>query len=147
MRKTAKIFTGILLVVIFLSGALVLLLTFGNPSFDSTSITNAGFAIFAGCASVCFSWARNFEEKSISNKIRLCGERFFFTSLCFVVASLFKFIYLNRIHLINTSVLNHLNLVFPVLNIFSGIIFLAAYISAWTAIIEVISLLLRKVFD
>src|SRR6476620_6894173 len=96
MRNILRISIGIFLAFIFLSGALFILMTFGNPSFDPTSITNAGFAVFAGCASVCFSWARNTEDPKVAGKIKLSGERFFFSSLCFVVASLLKFITLHR---------------------------------------------------
>ncbi len=147
MRNTIRIIVGIFLVFIFLSGALFILMTFGNPSFDTTSITNAGFAVFAGCASVCFSWARNTEDAKAAGKIKLSGERFFFSSLCFVVASLLKFITLHREQLINSKILDIVHYFFPVLNILGGIIFLAAYVAAWTSIIEVLNRLLRRVFD
>lgn len=147
MRKTAKVIIGIFLVFIFLSGALFILITFGNRSFDTTSITNAGFAIFAGCASVCFSWARNIDERIISHKIRLSGERFFFSSLCFVVASLLKYIYLHREQLISTKILIYVNFLFPLIHGLGGIIFMAAYITVWTSVIEVFRILFRKVFD
>lgn len=147
MRNAARILVGTFLVFVFLSGGLFILMTFGNPAFDTTSITNAGFAVFAGCASVCFSWARNTEDQRVAGKIKLSGERFFFSSLCFVVASLLKFITLHRQELINSKILSIIHYLFPVFNILGGIIFLAAYVAAWTSIIEVLSRLLRRVFD
>lgn len=147
LRNIARIVVGVFLVFIFLSGGLFILMTFGNPSFDTTSITNAGFAVFAGCASVCFSWARNTEDTRAAGKIKLSGERFFFSSLCFVVASLLKFITLHREELINSRILNFIRYLFPLLNILGGVIFLAAYVAAWTSIIEVLNRLVRRVFD
>lgn len=146
MRNFVRIVLGIFLAFIFLSGALFILMTFGNPAFDTTYITNAGFAVFAGCASVCFSWARNTEDLKVAAKIKLAGERFFFSSLCFVIASLLKFITLHREELINSKILNLLHYLFPVLNVLGSLMFLAAYVAAWTSIIEVLNRLLRRVF-
>ena len=146
-RKVVLWLTSVFLIFIFLSGALFILITFGNTSFDTTSITNAGFAIFAGCASVCFSWARNNEDKVIADRIKLSGERFFFSSLCFVAASLLKFIFLHRQQLISPEILKYVSFMFPFLNFLGGLIFFAAYLTTWTSFMEVLRILLKKVFD
>jgi len=74
-----------LLLLIFIAGGIFILSTFGTTSFDTTSFTNVGFAIFAGCASVSFAWARNteIEDHKQAAKIKHHGESLFLSALCF----------------------------------------------------------------
>ena len=141
-----KIFFGIILLFVFLAGGIFIVFTFGKTTYDTTSITNAGFAIFAGCASVCFSWARNLEDKVMENKINIYGESLFLSALCFVIASLLKYIIIHRESLINKDILNTVSLIFPLLNIFGAIMFLLAYLNAWGAIIGLLRILFGNAF-
>jgi hypothetical protein len=68
-----------------------------DPKFDTLPITNYCFAIMGGCASICFSWSRNIEPeyKKAINNITFCGERCFFSAICFVMASALKYFSMN----------------------------------------------------
>ena len=142
-----KIFFGIILLFVFLAGGIFIIFTFGKTSYDTTSITNAGFAIFAGCASVCFSWARNLENnKVMHNKINIYGESLFLSALCFVIASLLKYIIIHRESLVSGETLKSVSFIFPVLNIFGALMFLLAYLNAWGAIIGLLRILFSNAF-
>jgi hypothetical protein len=144
MQTAIKLFFGTLFLFIFLAGAIFILFTFSKTSFDTTSITNAGFAIFAGCSSVCFTWARNMEDKKDIAKINNHGEKLFLSALCFVIASLLKYILIHRKDIINEDLLNYVDFVFPVINILGASMFLLAYINAWAAILGLLRILFRK---
>jgi hypothetical protein len=141
-----KIFFAVILVFVFIAGGSFIIFTFGKSSFDTTSFTNAGFAIFAGCASVCFSWARNLEDRAMDNKITMYGEGLFLSALCFVIASLLKYILIHKATLLNEHVISSVSLIFPVLNVFGAIMFLLAYLTAWGAIIGLMRILFRNAF-
>ncbi len=79
----------------FIFGFNLVLRTFGNENIDTTQLTNAGFAIFAGCASICFSWSKTFSEPN-SLFVTDCGERCFLASILFIFASLLKYIFLQQ---------------------------------------------------
>jgi len=69
-----------------------------DSKFDTLPITNYCFAIMGGCASICFSWARNVDQgnKKLMNQISFCGERCFLAAISFVIASATKFIVVNK---------------------------------------------------
>jgi hypothetical protein len=144
MQLAIKIVFGILLLFIFLAGAVFIIFTFSKASFDTTSITNAGFAIFAGCASVSFAWARNLEDKNDISKINAHGENLFLSALCFVIASLLKYILIHRKDIINETLLGYVNFLFPIINIVGALMFFLAYLNAWAAILGLLKILFRK---
>ena len=144
MQLAIKIFFGILLLFIFLAGGFFILFTFGKSSYNTTSITNAGFAIFAGCASVSFAWARNLDDRRDIDRINRHGENLFLSALCFVMASLLKYILINRKDIINDRILNYVNFIFPIINIVGAIMFFLAYLNAWGSILGLLRILFRK---
>ncbi len=141
-----KVLFAIILLFVFFAGGIFIISTFGKSTFDTTSMTNAGFAIFAGCASVCFSWGRNLEDRNLENKINIYGEGLFLSALCFVIASLLKYILINRASLMSEDLINKFSFIFPVLNIIGAIMFLLAYLTAWGAIIGILRILFRNAF-
>lgn len=144
MQTFIKIFFGILLLFIFLAGAFFIVFTFGKSSYNTTSITNAGFAIFAGCASVSFAWARNLGDQRDIDRINRHGENLFLSALCFVMASLLKYIQINKNEIINDSILSYTSFVFPIINIVGAIMFFLAYLNAWGSILGLLRILFRK---
>ncbi len=60
-----------------LVGASIIIYGFENIKEDTTSLTNYGFAILAGIASICFSWTRGLdikEEPLMIARISKAGE-------------------------------------------------------------------------
>lgn len=144
-----KIFFAVILIFVFIAGGVFIILTFGKTSYDTTGITNAGFAIFAGCSSVCFSWARHLQErdeKKYEQKITIYGESLFLSALCFVIASLLKYIIIHKDALLSESILNSTNFIFPVLNAMGTLMFLVAYINAWGAVTGLLHILFKSAF-
>jgi hypothetical protein len=144
LKNLVKISFGAILLFIFLAGGIFIIFTFGKSSYDTTSITNAGFAIFAGCASVCFAWSRTSDYPRDTAKIKQFGESLFLSALCFVIASLAKFIFLHKTELIEKPLLGYLNFLFPIINVLGAIMFLLAYINAWIAMLGLLKILFRK---
>lgn len=144
MQTVIKIFFGILLLFIFLAGGFFIVFTVGKSSYDSTPITYAGFAIFAGCASVSFAWARNLEDRRDIDRINRHGEGLFLSALCFVMASLLKYILKNKEKIINDHIIDYVNFIFPIINIVGAIMFFLAYLNAWGSILGLLRILFRK---
>lgn len=144
VQNTIRIFFTVLLLLIFMAGGIFILFTFGKSSFDTTSITNVGFAIFAGCASVCFAWSRVLESPADKLRIRQNGESLFLSALCFVIASLSKYIFIHRHDLIGEDFREFFQFLFPVINIIGTVMFLLAYINAWVAMLGLLKILFRK---
>jgi hypothetical protein len=144
MQTVIKIFFSILLLFTFLAGGFFIIYTFVKSSHDTTYITNAGFAIFAGCASVSFAWARNLEDRRDIDRINRHGENLFLSALCFIMASLLKYILVHRKDIINDKLLSYLNFLFPIINIVGAIMFFLAYLNAWGSILGLLRILFRK---
>ncbi len=74
----------------------VILDAFFRPDRDTTSLTNYGFAIFIGLASVCFGWSRAIKgPQSDIDKIIKTGEEALNAGLIFLAASGLKYLFLN----------------------------------------------------
>lgn len=150
MQLVIKIFFGILLLFIFLAGGIFILFTFGKSSYDTTSITNAGFAIFAGCSSVAFAWCRSLKEIGENrdlNRINKHGENLFLSALCFIMASLSKYLLVHRHEIINEKILGYIGFLFPIINVVGASLFFLAYLNAWGAILGLLKILFRKSLD
>lgn len=147
MQVVVRIFLSIILLFIFLAGAIFIIFTFGKSSYDTTSFTNAGFAIFAGCASVSFAWARNLKELDDTRdlyKVNRHGENLFLCALCFIIASLMKYLLLHKEDIINERILSYTGFMVPVLNVMGASLFFLAYINAWVSIFGLLRILFRK---
>jgi hypothetical protein len=65
---------------------------------DTTPISNLGFAVLAALASLSFNWAKSFdssidEERQIIKHLNRAGSRAIFSSICFITASLSKYVF------------------------------------------------------
>lgn len=147
LQNIIRSFFAVFLLLIFLAGGIFIISTFGNSSFDTTSITNVGFAIFAGCASVCFAWSRVSDFPGDTVRIKNYGESLFLSALCFVIASLSKYTFIHRVKLKEYNLLSIFSFLFPVINFLGATMFLLAYINAWIAILGLLKILFRKTLN
>jgi hypothetical protein len=76
-------------------------------------------------------------------RIRNYGESLFFSALCFVIASLSKYIFIHREGLIGEDITALFNFLFPVINVIGTMMFLLAYINAWVAMLGLLKILFR----
>lgn len=75
-------------------GACIIIYGFKNIKEDTTSLTNYGFAILAGIASICFSWTRGLDqakEPSMIARISKAGESSLHCAILFLLASALKY--------------------------------------------------------
>ena len=82
-----------------LVGLSIVIYGFRNITEDTTSLTNYGFAILAGLASVCFSWTRGLDVKKeplMIERISKAGEGSLHCAIIFLLASSLKY---STIHL------------------------------------------------
>jgi hypothetical protein len=88
------------IIVVSVGGIFLFFNSFLSRSVDTTLFTNIGFGLFAVTANICFSWSRTFSnvQAEIAAKISFQGERLLLSSLCFLVASLLKYLYLQVAH-------------------------------------------------
>ncbi len=80
--------------ILGLLGFVVVIHELLNKKNDTTNITNFGFAILVGMASVCFSWIRALsqdEPDSVAHSIRKAGEMFLHSAIIFILASSLKY--------------------------------------------------------
>lgn len=84
--------------LVILLGAFVVFDNFHRADKDTTYLTNYGFAILIGIASICFSWARNMEKENeplMSMKVKIAGENSFHSAIIFLIASAIKYSLVN----------------------------------------------------
>jgi len=62
-----------------------------NYRSDTTSITNAGFAIMASLAAISFSFARVIESDELKDRIMFAGERLLHAAILILTASILKY--------------------------------------------------------
>lgn len=80
----------VLIISIFSAGSLLA----ENTTGKYLNLTNIGFALFAGVATLMFNWARSLDDKNYSyevNQINQIGEKAIITGIGFLIASLFQF--------------------------------------------------------
>lgn len=83
------------LVVCASIGALLILYSFLNREKDTTALTNISFAMFVTLSSVCFSYARVFDQPKqlkLVIKITKAGESSLQAAIYFVIASALKYV-------------------------------------------------------
>jgi hypothetical protein len=76
--------------LLILLGAFIIFDNFQTASKDTTYLTNYGFAILIGIASICFSWARNMNieiEPLMISRVNIAGENSFHSAILFLIAS------------------------------------------------------------
>jgi hypothetical protein len=91
-NKITIVIVPTILLAIF--GLTFILDLFRDIKNDTTSLTNYGFAILAGLATICFSWTRgldNSKEPIMIRKISRCGELAIQSAIIFLLASALKY--------------------------------------------------------
>jgi hypothetical protein len=151
LRKIAQyIVSGVLYVIATLLGIMAIVIFFalpisklGQPTFDTMPITNYCFAIMGGCASICFSWARNVDplNKKLSKQITFCGERSFLSAIVFVVASAMKFFV---VHQADYAIKQH-SLLLPTMSLLALLSFMLSLIMGVTSLFYMLRLLVKQV--
>ena len=112
-----------------------------DPNFDTLPITNYGFAVMAGCASVCFSWAKSYDSSTKTGYIKFSALCCFFSAILFIIASIIKYSWLQSdseilgwdVYVIYFNILHYLANIIFLISIACGIlalsmIFLSLYI-------------------
>lgn len=116
-----------------------------DSKFDTLPITNYCFAIMGGCASICFSWARNVDQshKKLMNQISFCGERCFLAAVSFVFASAMKFFVVNKEQYLK----NAEPYVLFVIEIFAVVAFFVSLIIGLSALYYILKLLSKHITE
>jgi hypothetical protein len=68
-----------------------------NPKINTLTLTNYGFAITAGLASISFSYAPLLDDTELKKKIRHAGEMFVRSAIYFLSASVLKYFILEDV--------------------------------------------------
>lgn len=140
------LFYSMMLGCLFGVGILTTYETFGNKAQDVTSVSlYYPFAIFAACASICFSWVRAVDtsQNEKIDRIRICAEGFLLSAILFLISSLFKYLSMHPIDGSKSIVkffknfLSIMNWVFPY-------IFIIAYLIGAVAMYRILILLIFK---
>jgi hypothetical protein len=103
-------------------GISVVIYGFRNIKEDTTSLTNYGFAILAGIASVCFSWIRGLDinnEPLMIERISKAGEGALHCAIIFLLASALKYSTLHLEFLIPKTWI----IIYTTINIFLAVIY------------------------
>jgi len=92
-RIGEKYFQGFIQITFILLSFGVFLIELSNFHNDTAVITNFGFAILLGLASVSFSWSRAMLPTKVESKKRLltCGTHALYGSIIFLVGSAIKY--------------------------------------------------------
>jgi hypothetical protein len=92
---------AVFLVGVILSLSMLILVSrvLADTKIDTTPISNIGFAVLAAIASLCFNWAKTFDnndkkEIEIIKKLNRAGAKSIFASICFMSASLSKYVFI-----------------------------------------------------
>lgn len=88
-----KYFQGFIQIIFILLSFGVFLVELSNFNKDTALITNFGFAILLGLASISFSWSRAVFPENIERKKKLltCGTHALYGSIIFLVGSAIKY--------------------------------------------------------
>lgn len=130
--------------IISLLGLVIILDDFQTADKDTTYLTNYGFAILIGFASICFSWARNMDrekEPKMLDEVSIAGEKSFHSAILFLMGSGIKYI------LINLTIYIESSAVLYCLHIFFYVIYLACFAIAYIkfeSVIRDLNFLLHK---
>ncbi len=117
-----------------------------NVKNDTTHITNYGFAILVGMASVCFSWIRALsqsENDQVINSIRKAGEMFLHSAIIFLLASALKYASFHTDYLIPTNFITITNILKYLLLVIYSICFGTGFYKAFEGLI-IMNLVLYK---
>ncbi|RWY57266.1 hypothetical protein [Mucilaginibacter gilvus] len=71
-----------------------------NQNRDTISISTVGFLVLIALSTACFNWAKTFdaqvfEQADIVKKLHRSGSRCIFAAICFITASLSKYVFMN----------------------------------------------------
>ncbi len=93
---------------ILLFGYTLILYSFTNLKEDTTFLTNYGFAILVGVASICFSWVRSLDKTSepkMISRLNKYGEYAVHAAIIFLLGSVVKYMALHLDILFNLFML------------------------------------------
>lgn len=142
--KYLLIYTYIL--IFAMGGVLLFVNSFLSKSVDTTTFTSIGFGFFAVIANICFSWSRTFssEQAELASKIGFQGERLLLAALAFLVASLFKYLYVQTVHMFSGVHSGVVSVFLWFLYVVFFCSFIYAYLMAAGGIYELFALLLSR---
>lgn len=94
IENTEKVMLRIIQVGLLFTILILFLQELNNFEKDTITITNYGFAILLGLASISFSWASSMsdEEASFKLKVKKCGQSAIFAAITFLFGSAFKYL-------------------------------------------------------
>jgi hypothetical protein len=151
IRKTVRLvangllFAFFMLLTIFVTAMFFALpiTKLGQPTFDTMPITNYCFAIMGGCASICFSWARNVDplNTKLARQITFCGERSFLSAIVFVVASAMKYFV---VHQADFPIKQHSPLL-PTMSVLALLSFVLSLIVGLSSLFYMLKVLVKQV--
>jgi hypothetical protein len=114
---------------------------------DTTTITNAAFAIMASLAALCFSYARCLDQTlDVRPNVIHSGERFFHAAIILLTASLIKYIALAcvLVEIRSTIASTILWILGNILGFIVMALFIRALFFANTAIVEITNILWNR---
>ena len=116
-----------------------------NPESNTINITNYTFAVVAAFSAISFSFARTIEnDKETRSMVQYCAERFLHSSILFIVASIVKFFLIQTEVIAFASRSKLAALVFVLINIMPGVLYLGSVTSSVAALRELNALLYSR---
>ena len=116
-----------------------------NPLVDTVLIINYSFAIVAALSSLSFSYEKAIKgEQQQKDRINYCGERFLHSAILFLIASVIKYFIMQKDILLMSKSSASMNLLFLIIMIFPGVLFLGSLINSIAALRELNSILFAQ---
>jgi len=95
---TYFVFTRLSVLLVFVVGLYWTYILFANLKEDTTTITNAAFAVVATLAALAFSCARAVRDSDeAADRFEYAGERFFHGAILLIFASVLKYAYISAV--------------------------------------------------
>jgi len=144
IRSILKLLLVHSFIVIYLAiGGYIVMDLFITKKQETISLTYYGFAIFAVFASICFSYAKTFDDRNEQIYLRGIGERFLFSAIGFLIGSLLNYVVIN-----STKFFNNLNVHSDLSNVcefIGGLFFIASFFFAAITIHSFLDHLFEKI--
>lgn len=132
--------------LVIVLGAFMIFDNFQSADKDTTYLTNYGFAILIGLASISFSWARNMDKEKepvMLGIVSKAGENSFHSSIIFLIASGLKYSLVNLNQFLENDTI-FFNIIHLILYIVFLVCFAIAYIKLESVIRELNHLLYER---
>ena len=122
-------------VLVAFIGASFSMIVLANYSEDTTTITNAAFAITATLTALALAYSRSLDAKRLRDRMLYVGERLFHSSILMLVASLLKYVLLHAAKIEGIKANDLLNsIVLDPVGVLAGLTFMYAVFNAHTAL-------------